>query len=78
MKDKTYIPQRRSFFKRVAMLGGAFALLPSTGGTAVDPLPSDTRSGVRQKKGYRLTPHIQKYYATLDSPVATTAVKTKE
>lgn len=77
MKNMKYVPQRRSFFRRVAMLGGAIVLSPRTGCSAVGAMSSGTRPDARQK-GYRLTPHIRKYYETLGSPAATAATKTKE
>lgn len=78
MKKVKYVPERRSFFKHAAMLGGAFVLLPRKGGAAVGAMSADVRSGAGQKKGYRLTPHVRKYYETLGSPAAKAAIETKE
>jgi len=77
MKNMKYVPQRRWFFRRVAVLGGSCVLLPRTGGPAAGEMSSGTRSDAR-KKGYRLTPHIRKYYETLGSPAAMAAIETKE
>jgi hypothetical protein len=55
-------PQRRSFFKKLALLGGALALSPLTVRRSISADPPDA-SGTPQS-GYRLTPHIRKYYET--------------
>lgn len=54
---------RRGFFKQIAFLGsGAAALSMSRkGGTPKNRSPA---GGTVPAKGYRVTPHIRKYYET--------------
>jgi hypothetical protein len=55
---------RRTFLKTIALLGGSAAVLAARKGVAarasVKSKPS-SEAGVRSQ-GYRLTPHIRKYY----------------
>ncbi len=59
---------RRTFLKKLAIFGGSATLLAI--GAGVDP---DSRGKMEQpteerkrSKGYRVTPHIKKYYAKAD------------
>jgi nitrous oxide reductase len=55
---------RRTFLKTVALLGASAALLAVRKGVGASP--STTRKPARHSlvrtQGYRLTPHINKYY----------------
>lgn len=59
---KVHQQQRRSFFKKLALIGGALALSPLAGKR---PPPSGTsKVPPAAQAGYRLTAHIRKYYET--------------
>jgi len=51
---------RRNFFKNAALLGGAAAL--AVLGKRTGARPSPDLSDKSRSRGYRLTPHIRKYY----------------
>ena len=55
---------RRIFIKNMALLGGAGTFLASAAGTLRPGRrgKSVENSDVRRSRGYRLTPHIRKYY----------------
>lgn len=57
---------RRAFLKRAAVVGGA-ATVAAAGGSAVaetgpDAPERDAATEARGKKGYHVTPHIERYY----------------
>jgi hypothetical protein len=55
---------RRTFLKTIALLGGSAALMAAGNGVGVIPSTKSkpaSASPVRSN-GYRLTPHIKKYY----------------
>ena len=63
---KQFSRSRRSFFRKLGLLGGAAALTRLTGrrfGMGENEPQATAGSG----KGYRVTPHIKKYYRTADS-----------
>jgi len=57
---------RRSFLKRTALLGG-FAAAVLAGEKPALPSPPVPANAAGQGKGYRLTPHVRKYYETAAS-----------
>ena len=64
MSQKSRPYSRRTFIKNMALMGGAGALLASTAktmrfGSRENPMGSPD---ARRSQGYRLTPHIRKYY----------------
>jgi len=64
MSQKSRPHSRRTFIKNMALMGGAGALLASTAkamrfGLRENPMGSPD---ARRSQGYRLTPHIRKYY----------------
>ena len=64
MSQKFRPHSRRTFIKNMALMGGAGALLASTAkamcfGSRENPMGSPD---ARRSQGYRLTPHIRKYY----------------
>ncbi len=54
-------PPRRSFIKRLAFLGGALFFIPRPRRGKAAPAPNKSEPS---SNGYRLTPHIRKYYET--------------
>jgi|PlaIllAssembly_1097288.scaffolds.fasta_scaffold01652_2 hypothetical protein len=63
---KQFSRSRRSFFKKLALLGGTVALTGFADrrfGMGKNGAKATSQSG----KGYRMTPHIKKYYRTTDS-----------
>jgi hypothetical protein len=54
---------RRSFFKKFAWVGGALVLSGRLWKGASPTARADSGTG-ENKAGYRLTPHIRKYYET--------------
>lgn len=62
MKNKHTLSCRRSFFKKMAVLGGGL-LLARLSGAAGAPGRTDGAPS-KQGAGYRLTKHIRKYYET--------------
>jgi hypothetical protein len=63
---KQFSRSRRSFFKKLALLGGTVALTGFADhrfGMGKNEPKATAESG----KGYRVTPHIKKYYRTADS-----------
>ena len=55
---------RRSFFKKIAMLGGALVLTPLVGKRSARAAYPETGTQ-SEKMGYRLTSHIRRYYETV-------------
>ena len=51
---------RRSFLRGLAVMGGVTAVAASTGADVVESAPQPARSA--KPKGYRVTPHVAKYY----------------
>ncbi len=64
MKDKNTDLERRSFLKTGAVAGVVAVAMP-----AVSVASVEQGSEIKQDtdEGYRLTPHIKKYYETIDS-----------
>jgi hypothetical protein len=60
---KHFSRSRRSFFKKIALLGGTVALT----GFADRRFGMGKNATAEPGKGYRVTPHIKKYYRTADS-----------
>ena len=63
---KQFSRSRRSFFRKLGLLGGAAALTRLTGrrfGMGENEPQATADSG----KGYRVTAHIKNYYHTADS-----------
>ena len=60
--EKVLQNQRRSFFKKLGLIGGALALSPLAWKRSPPPEPQDAPR--TPQAGYRLTPHIHKYYET--------------
>jgi len=62
MKQKlvSHRTERRNFFKNAALLGGAAVL--AVMGKRAGAKPSPDLSDKSRSRGYRLTPHIRKYY----------------
>ena len=63
---KQFSRSRRSFFRKLGLLGGAAALTRLTGrrfGMGKNEPQATADSG----KGYRVTAHIRKYYRTADN-----------
>ena len=63
---KQFSRSRRSFFKKLALLGGTVALTGVADhrfGMGKNGPKATAESGM----GYRVTPHIKKYYSTADS-----------
>ena len=60
---------RRIFIKNIALLGGAGTLLASTASTLRPGRrgKSEENTDARRGRGYRLTPHIRKYYKLVAS-----------
>ena len=63
---KHFSRSRRSFFKKLALLGGSAALTGLTG-RKVDIEKNGTKTTDEAGKGYRMTPHIQNYYRKADN-----------
>jgi hypothetical protein len=57
---------RRSFFKKLALLGGS-AALAGLSGRRFDTGKRGPQAAAEASRGYRLTPHIKTYYRTADS-----------
>jgi hypothetical protein len=55
---------RRTFIKNMALMGGAGTLLASAAGNMPQRRRGKTSGSpeVRRSRGYRLTPHIRRYY----------------
>lgn len=51
---------RRSFLRGLAVMGGVTAVAASTGAEVVEPTSKPAPSA--KPKGYRVTPHVAKYY----------------
>ena len=62
-------PERRSFMKGLAAAGGAVALggLTEAKDAAGEEASGETRGATAEARGYRLTPHINDYYRTLNN-----------
>ena len=67
MKSKPHSQNRRDFLVRGAVTMGAaasLAIVARTNGAPVEPAPiASEPTDTQAKSGYRLTPHIQEYYA---------------
>ncbi|RJQ77874.1 MAG: formate dehydrogenase [Desulfobacteraceae bacterium] len=63
MQSQQHLPQRRSFFGKLALLGSALLLAPFSRPRPARPGNPDTELQTQQT-AYRLTPHIRKYYET--------------
>ena len=64
MSQKSRPYSRRTFIKNMALMGGAGAVMAGPArtmrlGSRENPMGSP---GARRSQGYRLTPHIRKYY----------------
>ena len=56
---------RRSFFRAFALIGGGTALLAGCAEPgASEPQTTDTASPAPEQSGYRVTPHVARYYET--------------
>ena len=69
MKNESKQKSRRMFIKNMALAGGAGVLMTNparaiAAGLGKNPLG---KSETRCSQGYRLTPHIRKYYKTTAS-----------
>ena len=55
---------RRTFLKTIALLGGSAAVLAARKGHGANPSVKRKPSGESAvpSQGYRLTPHVRKYY----------------
>jgi len=64
MSQKSRPYSRRTFIKNMALLGGSGALLAGPAKTVGVRLRegSNIIPGKNRSRGYRLTPHIRKYY----------------
>ncbi len=62
---KQFSKSRRSFFKKLALLGGS-AVLTGLAGRRFDVGKNEPKTTAEAGKGYRMTPHIQTYYRTAD------------
>jgi hypothetical protein len=60
---ETYSQERRNFLKIIALLGGAASTLQVTGKAIAGGKPVLLLSE-KPAQGYRVTPHIKKYYQT--------------
>lgn len=63
---KHFSRSRRSFFKKLALLGGAVALT-GFADRRFRMEKNGPKATTEPGKGYRVTPHIKKYYRTADS-----------
>lgn len=66
MRQSSKAQGRRAFLKRAAVVGGA-ATVAAAGGSAVAETGPDApergaATEARGKKGYHVTPHIERYY----------------
>ena len=69
MNQKSRQNSRRTFIRNMALMGGAGTLLASAAktmrlGSRENPMGSPD---ARRSQGYRLTPHIRKYYKKVAS-----------
>lgn len=64
MKFAKSVCQRRSFFKRLVVLGGTFMMVPLFGGKRFKA-GAGGQSQIAGTSGYRQTPHVRKYYESL-------------
>jgi len=62
---KHFSRSRRSFFKKLALLGGS-AALTGFAGHGFDLRKNGPKANAAAGKVYRMTPHIQAYYRTAD------------
>jgi hypothetical protein len=62
MPAEQHLPQRRSFFKKMVMLGGALVLTRLARNRSAGTLLPN--AAPPEQAGYRLTRHIRKYYET--------------
>jgi hypothetical protein len=63
---KLFSRSRRSFFKQLALLGGTVALTEFAD-RRFRTEKNGPKATAESGKGYRVTPHIKKYYRTADS-----------
>jgi hypothetical protein len=63
---KHFSRSRRSFFRKLSLLGGA-AALTGLAGRRFGMGRNGPRATADSGKGYRVTAHIRKYYRTADS-----------
>ena len=63
---KQFSRSRRSFFKKLALLGGTVALTEFAD-RRFHMEKNGPKATAESGKGYRVTPHIKKYYRTADS-----------
>jgi hypothetical protein len=63
---KRFSRSRRSFFRKLGLLGGA-AALTGLAGRIFGPGKNEPQATADSGKGYRVTAHIKKYYRTADS-----------
>lgn len=52
---------RRKFLRDLATVGGLAAVADTAGGVAAEPVTA-SEPGARPATGYRVTPHVSKYY----------------
>jgi hypothetical protein len=65
MSNKSVHAGRREFLKGMAAIGGGAAVAVAAGGAVADTQRSsklESEAGSLQPEGYKLTPHIQRYY----------------
>jgi hypothetical protein len=62
MPSEQHLPQRRSFFKKIIMLGGALVLTRLARNRSAETLQPNPAPPEQAR--YRLTRHIRKYYET--------------
>jgi hypothetical protein len=60
-QDNSHRAGRRNFFKKAFLLGGT-TVLTVLGGRSARAATFPDRPEKPRKRGYRLTPHIRKYY----------------
>lgn len=62
-REPEQVPERRRFFKELAVAGGAAALLAAGGRASGAEVGASGPS--EDAKGYRLSEHVKAYYNTL-------------
>ena len=65
MKTRSVNEGRRGFLKGMAAIGGGAAVAAAANAAVADTQPSSNLEhavGNPQPRGYKLTPHIQRYY----------------
>jgi len=61
---KYYCPERRTFLKTLAVMGGAVAALPTVMKSVTQPATANSSVLTTESQGYKETEHIRKYYKT--------------